>query len=151
NYTTPLRFITGGDSSSHYYDPSINGGTLTLMRQGQSSDSRNCSIQIWGIDLDNIPIPSEFSKTHKFPSKNGYTLYGGFGLWDSAAPSNITTNGPDDSYNYTAVTSDNFSIRLISKKNDILKGTFEGQIKTASGLVKSVSNGEFRIKIVRKS
>ncbi|MCK9421503.1 MAG: hypothetical protein M0Q38_02790 [Bacteroidales bacterium] len=62
-----------------------------------------------------------------------------------------TTFGPNDSCNYTCSSiSQPLDIRITNKKDDTLTGTFSGVIRTRTGLSKEVTDGRFRIKIIRK-
>lgn len=151
NYTV-LPNTTGGPTWGSSYEADINGGQLYLSRDGAHPDGlRSWSINISGIDLDNMPIPIEFSSSQPYRTNQGHPTGGGFGITDASIPSHITYNGPEDSYNYWGNTYEDgdVTIRITSKKDDVIKGTFEGRIKTQTGLVKEVTKGEFMIKISR--
>ncbi|SIT94815.1 hypothetical protein [Pontibacter indicus] len=145
NYTEPLLFHDG-DSSSHYYNPNINGGLLMFMRGGKYPDERIMTLIINGIDLDKLPIPTVINSSQT----QGSRLQGALMLRDFTTPDNITIGGPEDSYNFEGQTHKDITIRITSKANDIIAGSFEGKIKSGSGLEMAVTEGEFRIKIVRK-
>ncbi len=150
NYTEKA-VTTGGEAWGNSYDSTINGGNLHISRDGTSPDNRHISINIGNIDLDNLPIPSVIHGQQGPRNKDGYLADGGVGLYDPASvPQGISHFGPEDSYNYMGSISEGITVRITSKKNDIIEGTFEGEIKTPTGLVKTVTNGEFRVKIIRK-
>lgn len=149
NYTAPIITYPGGDTTANSYDPHINGGQLVMIRKGENSDNRSWQLEILGIDLDKMPVPIEFSSSQPHRSNQGSPTYGGMGLTDYSMPADIVWGGPEDSYNYWGGTSNDVTIRVISKKNDIVRGTFEGKVRTPSGLVKEVKDGEFMIKIIR--
>ncbi|WP_169728056.1 hypothetical protein [Pontibacter actiniarum] len=149
---TEKAVTTGGEAWGNSYDPNINGGELHISRDGTSPDQRHISIEIRNIDLDNLPIPSVVYGEQAPRNKNGFLAAGGVGLYDPASvPQGTSHFGPEDSYNYMGSTyEEGLTVRVTSKKNDIIEGTFEGEIKTPTGLVKTVTNGEFRVKIIRK-
>lgn len=150
NYTEQA-VTTGGEAWGNSYDPNVNGGNLHLSRDGTSPDQRHISIDIGNIDLENLPIPTVISKQQAPRNKEGYIASAGIGLYDpSSVPQGISHFGPEDSYNYMGSTYEGLTVRITSKKNDIIEGTFEGEIKTPTGLVKTVTDGEFRVKIIRK-
>ncbi|MFD3000475.1 hypothetical protein ACFS7Z_08905 [Pontibacter toksunensis] len=139
--------ITGdGDSSSHYYNPNINGGLLLLTRVGLYSDRRSVSLIINGIDLDNLPLPIVISPSQALENR----MYGAVMLYDYTIPDSVVRWGPEDSYNFEGTTQKDITINITSKTDDIIKGTFEGKIRSRTGLEKAVTGGEFRIKIIRK-
>jgi hypothetical protein len=150
NYTEKA-VTTAGELWGNSYDPNINGGNLYLSREGTSPDHRHISIDIANIDLDNLPIPTVINMQQASRNKDGYPASAAIGLYDpSSVPQDIAHFGPEDSYNYMGSTYEGVTVRITSKKNDIIVGTFEGDIKTPTGLVKTVTNGEFRVKIIRK-
>jgi len=62
-----------------------------------------------------------------------------------------TTFGPNDSCNYYGSSfNQSVDIRITDKKDDILTGTFSGVINTKTGLSKQVTEGKFRIRLLRK-
>lgn len=150
-YTEKAVTTTGGDTWGNSYEPDINGGSLHLSRNGTPPDHRHISISILNIDLDNLPIPSVIHRQQAPRNKDGYLAYAIVGLFDPVSmPQNVTHFGPEDSYNYVGGTNEGLTVRITSKKNDIIEGTFEGEIKTQTGLVKTVTNGQFRVKIIRE-
>lgn len=150
NYTQTFETFPGGDTTANQFNPNINGGQLVLMRKGNYPDQRTMYVDIFNVDLEKMPIPSEISSSQPLQVNQGYTVYGLIGITDySSMPQDMIIGGPKDSYNYGGSTSDEVIIRVTSKKNDILEGTFEGTVRTPSGLVREVTDGEFRIKILR--
>jgi hypothetical protein len=145
NYTEPLLFYDE-DSSSHYYNPTINEGLLVIMRGGKYPDERIMTLIINGIDLDNLSIPTVINS---FPTREN-KLQGALMLRDFTTPENIVIGGPEDYYNFEGQTHEDIIIRITSKANDIIEGSFEGKVKSGSGLEKVVTKGEFRVKLVRK-
>ncbi|AHM62793.1 hypothetical protein D770_22740 [Flammeovirgaceae bacterium 311] len=127
------------------------GGQLHLLRGGKRSgtDRRLWDIQISGVKLDEMPVPYTVNSSSYFSSD--HIVRGYLQIRDMATPIDVIISGPDDSYNYEGATrDDDVTIEVISKKDDIITGTFEGQLKTTSGLVMPVKGGEFRVKIERK-
>ena len=63
-----------------------------------------------------------------------------------------TTFGKHDSCNYHGSTFDNdyLDVMITSKNNDTLTGNFRGNIKTGSGITMPVSDGKFKIRLIRK-
>lgn len=136
-----------GDSSSHYYNPNINGGLLELTRAGSYTDRRSITLIINGIDLDNLPLPIVISPSQ---AQRNRMMHGAVMLYDYTIPDSVVRWGPEDSYSFEGETQKDVTIRINSKADDIIKGTFEGKVRSRTGLEKAVTGGEFRIKIVRK-
>jgi len=65
---------------------------------------------------------------------------------------NDTVFGPRDSCNYIGSSLDQ-SVEMIitDKTDDVLTGTFSGVIRTRTGLTKQVTDGKFRIRLIRKT
>ena len=72
-------------------------------------------------------------------------------LYDFKCPVD-TTNGINDSCNYFGSSyNQTVDIRITEKKDDVLTGIFSGIIKTRTGRSKVVSDGRFRIRVIRKN
>ena len=63
-----------------------------------------------------------------------------------------TINGVNDSCNYSGGTYNlGVDIRITDKTDDVLTGNFSGVIRTRTGLSKEVTDGRFRIRLIRKN
>jgi hypothetical protein len=72
-------------------------------------------------------------------------------LYDINCPMD-TTWGVNDSCNYFGGTyNQGVDIRITDKKDDVLTGKFSGVIQTRTGLSKVVTDGRFRIKLIRSN
>lgn len=94
------------------------------------------ALYILGYPLDSLPaslpVPAEFGKYTEIQ-------FYPFGQWNSTDPGHYTLNSFYGS-----------NIFITDVKDDILTGTFEGTLRSPSGNILHVSEGEFKIKIFRK-
>ena len=135
-FTQHIEKVQPIDSFSNVYfygscDDAL--GQINLIR----SDSEFVlAMYIIGYSLDSLPstlpVPSEFGKYSEIQ-------YYPFQSWNLGSPGHYTL---DDFYGK--------SVFITDKTDDVLTGTFEGILRSSTGNIMHVSEGEFKIKIFRK-
>jgi hypothetical protein len=94
------------------------------------------AMYIMGYSLDSLPatlpVPSEFGKYSEIQ-------FYPFQSWNWGSPGHYSL---DDFYGE--------SVFITNKTDDILTGTFEGTLRSSTGEILPVTEGEFKIKIFRK-
>ncbi len=96
-----------------------------------------CALFIMGTGMESLPLdaPVPFCELQFNNYKN---------------PAD-TTFGSNDSCNYTGSSIDQrMEVIITDKTDDVLTGTFSGSVHSMTGLTKQVTDGKFRIKLVRK-
>jgi hypothetical protein len=132
-YTVPLNFNKLPDTNSNV---SFSSGFMALYRFDAKVPTRGISIISQGLNLDQLPL-------------NETLPYAELQLNNLICQTD-TTNGPHDSCNYYGNTFNHaVDIRITDKQNDVLTGTFSGIIRTNTGLSKCVTDGRFRIRMIR--
>ncbi|QMU28793.1 hypothetical protein [Adhaeribacter radiodurans] len=118
---------------------------VNLIRRGiiPSLGSRECHIYINGTPLDQMVTPMRYDKK-AYPQQSSLVLLDRTHQLD-------TLFSATDRYNYLGVTcADPLQVIVTNRTNDVLKGTFEGQIRTPTGLIMEIKQGEFCLRIDRK-
>jgi hypothetical protein len=130
NYST-VTSTTDTFANTYYYNETDN--QFNLMRRDRSLH-KEIAIFMKGEPLDQIQLP------YHMPYVNLQLL----------DLSNLTFNAcqfcPPDSLNYSGL----ITAMITEKKDDVIIGSFEGTISTATGKEKIVKNGTFKIKVFRK-
>ena len=130
------RFSPSTASQNCYFYGSCNGGTSNQINLIRSDTAFVVAMYIIGYPLDSLPatlpVPSEFGRYseiqfYPFQSWN----------WDSPG-------------HYSLVDFYGESVFITDKTDDILTGTFEGPLRSSTGGVIHIREGEFKIKIFRK-
>ena len=119
-----------------HFDVSANETYIIL---NDSLDNYGARIFISSFDITNTEYPFQFpDKLTAYNTPNvGVQLI-------NLQIKEPSTFGPNDSTNYSGQTYDGLTFILTSFENNILKGEFSGEIKTRTGLVKTVEEGEFK-------
>jgi hypothetical protein len=122
--------------SNCYFFGTCNNVSSDQINLIRTDTSYVLSIFIMGYPLDSIPltqpVPAEFGKYTEiqfFP----------FSDWNSTSPGNYSL---DDFYGT--------SVMITNLTDDVVTGTFSGILKSPSGKMLPVTEGEFKIKLVRK-
>ena len=136
-FTQHIEKVQPIDSFSNcYFYGSCNGGTSNQINLIRSDTAFVVAMYIIGYPLDSLPatlpVPSEFGRYseiqfYPFQSWN----------WDSPG-------------HYSLVDFYGESVFITDKTDDILTGTFEGPLRSSTGGVIHIREGEFKIKIFRK-
>lgn len=124
--------------NAYYYGPNQN--QINLIRADNNPATRQLEIYFMLFEnLDSIQVPI-VAPSSAFP--------GNFYIQLSDFVHHVdTVFSPTDNYNYKGTS---ITATITGKSNDILTGNFSGQLETMTGLSKTISNGEFQIKILRK-
>jgi hypothetical protein len=133
NYSTKFS-ATDTFANAYYYNESDN--QFNLIRRDRSLH-KEIAIFMKGEPLDQISLP------YQVPFVNLQLLdlnNLAFNACQFCAP---------DSVNYRSHSA-SITATITEKKDDLIIGTFEGTISTATGKEKAVKNGTFRIKVFRK-
>jgi len=143
-----LEFYNYTETLNNYYEfpanPISNRFILLMPKETTIFKSRVIQIDVTRIDIDTLKTPWENYPTPFFPK-----AYVNLSLIDFGK-TNEQFNSTD-SINYIGSQLDNDPIYL--KINaiiaDTIEGIFHGDIKTKTGLLKHITNGEFRVKFSR--
>lgn len=98
-----------------------------------------------GTDLDSLTFPYTFQVGDKMDAQINYVI-GSTIFYDSSSGTSISKS---DTYAATTY-SDNFSLTIVSRKDNRLEGVFNGEIINQDGLKLNIKNGVFDIQIVDK-
>jgi hypothetical protein len=136
-FTQHIEMVQPIDSFSNcYFYGSCNGGTSNQINLIRRDSSHVLAMYIMGYPLDSLPeslpVSSEFGK---FSEIQFYP----FQSWNWGSPDHFSL---DEFYGK--------SVFITEKTNDILTGTFEGTLRSSTGDIMHVTEGEFKIKIFRK-
>jgi hypothetical protein len=136
-FTQHIEKVQPIDSFSNcYFYGSCNGSTSNQINLIRCDSSFVLAMYIIGYELDSLPsslpVPSEFGK---FSEIQFYT----FQDWNWGSPGFFTLT---DFYGE--------SVFITDATDDILTGTFEGTLRSSTGGIIPVSEGEFKIRIFRK-
>ena len=136
-FTQHIEKVQPIDSFSNcYFYGSCNSSTLNQINLIRCDSVFVLAMYIMGYSLDSLPaslpVPSEYGKYSEIQ-------FYPFQDWNSVSPGHYTL---DDFYGK--------SVFITDKTDDILTGTFEGILRSSTGEILPVSEGEFKIKIFRK-
>jgi hypothetical protein len=124
------------DSFSNCYFYGTCGNSLNQINLIRTDTAFVLAIYINGIPLDSIPmtkpVPEEYAKYTEIQ-------FYPFNDWNSTSPNHYWFS---DLYGKSLIITD--------KTDDIVTGTFSGMLRTESGKMMQVTDGEFKIKLFRK-
>lgn len=127
------RSPKSANGAYYTHEGNPDGSTLRIQRWANSTSASNyISIEINRIQLDDIATPYDIPQVPTYP----------------APYFQIAVDDSDDYYGATLL-GDKINLSIIDKENDIISGTFSGELKTQSGQTMTVTNGEFRSRIDR--
>ncbi len=137
-FTQHIEKVQPVDSFSNcYFYGSCNGSDLSQINLIRCDSTFVLAIYINGYPLDSLPtslpIPSEFGKHTEIQ-------FYPFQSWNVTSPGHYWL---PDFYGK--------SVLITDKTDDILTGTFEGTLRSSTGDIMPVTEGEFKIKIFRKN
>jgi len=127
-------------SNEYFFDENIGLDQLNLIRM---NNERSSQIQIYfgqsKMQTRTLPynLPHDNLATCEFTQ---------FQFYDEAKRTGIE-NGPNDNYTYQATTNTGMHLTVTGFINNIIEGTYDGTLRTNTGLVVKVTNGSFKIKI----
>jgi len=138
-YFTAVQF-SGDDTAWNtlFVDQSTGLDQINLIRQDQTYS---------------IQIAFYFQQTNIFNRKFPHIIPpGGYEfaeieLMNMKRSGSVVPGSPQDDFIFTGHTFDAIQIVVTSIKDNIMEGTFEGYLKSKTGLTIAVKNGHFRIKI----
>jgi len=135
-YTCPTPgcdFVTGNYSEF--------GNLIYMERTVSDTDRRGWCIKIEDVDLDNWQIPDTLDASALFYQENLDLSYYS-GPWQS--DNNFSVDG-------TVLGYDSFEMIVTSKSDDIIEGTFSGELRNGSDtdFTVTVTDGSFRIQLIR--
>ncbi len=127
-------------ANEYFFDESMKLDQLNLIRMNNEGTSQ-MQIYLGQSKMQTRTLP--YSLPHDNLAQCEFTQ---FQFYDEAKRFN-NENGPDDNYTYQASTNTGMHLTVSSFTNNIIEGTFDGTLRTNTGLVVKVSNGSFKIKI----
>lgn len=145
---TTLVFTSSGLNTSEldhygYFNPSI--GWSQLLRLNPDNFQNHTGIFFRGTDLNTLSLPFTFNR-NDFTKDALINYVVGYKKTTNNSGQHISVANT-----YAATTnSDSFKVTIISKINNRLKGTFNGEIQNQDGDIINVKNGVFDIQIVEK-
>lgn len=119
---------------THEGNPDASNLQIRRWKSSNTANSDFIHIDITRIQLDDITTPYNVSETSDSP-KPYFQI-------------SIDYTDPDIYYGVTLL-GDNINLSILDKENDVISGTFSGELKTDSGQTLTVTNGEFRSRIDR--
>lgn len=136
-FSQHIEKIQPVDSFSNcYFYGTCNGSTSNQINLIRCDSVFVFAIYIMGYPLDSLPetlpVPSEYGK---YSNIQFYP----FQSWNWSDPGHYSTS---DFYGS--------SVFITDKTDDILTGTFKGTLRSATGDILPVTEGEFKLKIFRK-
>jgi hypothetical protein len=136
-FTQHIEKVQPIDSFSNcYFYGSCNGSISNQINLIRCDSSFVLAMYIMGYALDSLPatlpVLSEFGKYSEIQ-------FYPFQAWNSTSPDHYTL---DDFYGK--------NVFITDKTDDILTGTFEGTLRSPSGDIMPVTEGEFKVKIFKK-
>ena len=136
-FTQHIEKVQPIDSFSNcYFYGSCNGTTSNQINLIRCDSVFVLAMYIIGYPLDSLPatlpVPSEFGRYAEIQ-------FYPFQSWNWGSPEHYSL---DDFYGETVFITD--------RTDDILTGTFEGTLRSSTGGIIPVTEGEFKIKIFRK-
>jgi hypothetical protein len=137
-FTQHIEKVQPIDSFSNcYFYGSCNGSPINQINLIRCDSVFVLAMYINGYSLDSlpatIPVPSEYGKYSSIE-------YYPFQSWNWGSPGHYSLS---DFYGK--------SVFITDKTDDILTGTFEGTLRSSTGEILPVTEGEFKIKIFRKN
>lgn len=139
-----LEFLHYTEGINNYYEyddsPRSNGFILVMHEKSEIFHSRFVQIEVWTIDKDTLGTPWD---NEGFSSPMPYV---NLSLIDQGKMD--VEFAINDSINYTGSTliNDPIYLKINAITGDTIEGIFHGDIKTRTGLLKHVTDGEFRVK-----
>jgi len=136
-FTQHIEKVQPIDSFSNaYFYGSCNGSTLNQINLIRCDSNYVFAMYIMGYSLDSLPatlpVPSEYGKYSEIQ-------FYPFQSWNWGSPGHYSL---DDFYGK--------SVFITDKTDDVLTGTFEGTLRSSTGDILPVTEGEFKIRIFRK-
>ena len=144
-----IEFLNYTLGINNYYEypanPVSNGFSLIMHEKAAFDKTRFIQIEIARIDMDTLKTPWVNNPNPIFPK-----TYVSLSLID-LDKTNVQFDA-NDSINYggSQISGDPVYLKINAIIGDTIEGIFNGDIKTKTGLMKHVTNGEFRVKFQRK-
>ncbi|PJJ47874.1 hypothetical protein [Hymenobacter chitinivorans] len=117
---------------------------IMRLENAQAGSSKFFILTFGGVDLDALTVPAEFTSADK---TNWVSLsFGDYSVGKGPV------SGPDPNlYSGSTLAKDNLVVKVLSKDNDVLTGTFRGPVRNTANQTKTITEGQFRIKLLRKT
>ncbi|UOQ52923.1 hypothetical protein [Hymenobacter cellulosivorans] len=117
---------------------------IMRLENGGTASSKYFMLIFGNVDLDALTVPTEFNSADR-------TKWASIGFGDYSSTQG-PVSGPDPNrYGGSTLTKDGPVVKILSKDNDILVGTFRGPVLNSANQVKTLTEGQFRIKLLRKT
>jgi hypothetical protein len=130
------------DTFSNVYISGPNMKHTRLIRNDTDPAGRSIQIFIHGVDIDSVAFPFSFDNPQNIYISAEIQLRD-FRTGQTQAFSFT------DQVNYVGTSYQSMRVVITGLQHEVVSGTFEGTIRTASGLSMPVRNGEFRIPLLR--
>ncbi|MBD2715819.1 hypothetical protein KBK19_12310 [Microvirga sp. STR05] len=146
--TAKFQFAGANDTLYNGYQNFSVANTMQLRQvdifrmENTGGNCRRFTVMINGLDLDAATLPLELT-TSNLPVISSVTF-------SDYTPSQLPNQNPDPNV-YVASTADGMTVKLLSKTNDMLVGTFRGSFKNRNNQTKNITEGQFRIRLLRKT
>lgn len=137
----PVELKAEYDPFWNTYIKSTNQDQLGLVLQDENKEILG-QIHVINSDFLNKTLPYTIDKQREVLSEGSAEL----SLIDLTT-SVDTVFGNNDSINYVGFSYHDFSLTINAFEDSVLRGDFFGVLKTQTGKTKTISNGQFRVKI----
>ncbi|TGE22234.1 hypothetical protein E5K00_18475 [Hymenobacter aquaticus] len=117
---------------------------IDIMRLENPTSSAKYFILTFGdVDLDALTVPAEFTAADR--SRRVSLTFG-----DYTSTQGPVSGADPNRYQGSTLTPDGLVVKILSKDNDVLTGTFRGPVSNSAKQVKTLTEGQFRVKLLRK-
>lgn len=120
----------------------VSDGFVLLMHNKSSFEiSKYIQIEITRINIDTLRTPWENDPVIQYPE-----AYVNLSMVDITRASNLWSQYDSINYNGSQLFGDPLYLKINAVTGDTISGIFHGDVKTKTGLLKHVTNGEFKVK-----
>jgi len=143
-----LEFLNYTEALNNYYEyasnPFSNAFVLMMHEKTTYSNTRFVQILITRIGIDTLKTPWESSLIPYYP-----TPYVQLSLNDNSETIDPENSNNNINYSGATLNGDQVYVSIKAIIGDTIEGSFHGDIKTKTGLIKHVTNGEYKVKFHR--
>ena len=127
-----------GNGAYYTYEGDPNSSSLGISRIGPEGNFITLLVK---IQIDSIVTPYNIPKIPTYPFLK-FEIQLGNSYAQPANVDNVTHIG-------STLSGSDINLSILDKENDIVFGTFSGELKSNTGLTAIIENGEFRTKFIR--
>jgi hypothetical protein len=122
-------------------NPLADGFTLFMHNKSNLEISKYIQIEIARINIDTLRTPWENDPVILYPK-----AYVNLSMVDATRASNLWSQYDSINYSGSQLFGDPVYLKINAITGDTISGLFHGDVKTKTGLLKHVTNGEFKVK-----